>query len=321
MITLRPPEPSDHDALIALRDEQFHRFMGEGSPDPWPTFCIVVDDAVVGWVDAEHEASQHWLEPHEANLGYALHPEHRGRGYATRGVMLLLHHLAHTGQWSVATLAIDLGNDWSVGVARRCGFVEHGTITGEKESHFFRRPVPPLTYTDGVVTIRKPTEADAEPSIVATDEEQVRWLFQPEHRMLWAAKTPMEKLEHQRAHYRRVGAAFGAGPLWFFTIEAAGAYSGHVEANLANPDVPHGEANVSYTCTPALRGRGHATAAVRLVVDFLRDHTGAREAHIVVSAGNEASLRVARAVGAVETERYVDDAGSTMVRHVMTITR
>ncbi|HEX4906273.1 MAG TPA: GNAT family N-acetyltransferase [Acidimicrobiales bacterium] len=318
-MTLRPPEPADRDALIALRDDQFHRFMGPGSPDPRPTFCIVVDDAVVGWVDADHEDGHHWLEPHEANLGYALHPDHRGRGYATRAVQLLMHHLAQTGQWSVATLAIDFGNDWSIGIARRCGFVEHGTIVGEKEARFFKKPVPPLTYTDGTVTIRRLSEDDAEATVVATDEEQVRWLFEPEHRPLWAAKSPAEKLDHQRRYLRETAPTFGSGPKWSFAIELERAYVGHVDCDLANPHVPNGDANISYSSTPAVRGRGHVSAAVRLILQFLRDHTGAREAHIVVDPRNEASQRVPRAVGAVETERYVDHHGDTMVRHVLSL--
>jgi RimJ/RimL family protein N-acetyltransferase len=56
---------------------------------------------------------------------------------------------------------------------------------------------------------------------------------------------------------------------------------------------------------------------VRLVVQFIREDTSAREAHIVVDEDNVASLRVAHAVGAVERERFVNDYGRTMVRHVI----
>ena len=296
--------------------------MGEGSPDPQPSFCIVVDGTVVGWVDAEHEANQHWLEPHEANLGYALHPDHRGHGYATRAVMLLLHHLAHTGQWSVATLAIDFGNDWSVGIARRCGFVEHGTIVGEKESRFFKKPVPPLTYTDGTVTIRPYRATDFERDLESKDEEQIKWLWEPWQREHWASMTAAEREAHvQGWRDAAVDADLGTGPKWSFVIDVDGRYCGHVDCDLANPNVRHGEANVSYSSHPAERGKGYVRAAVRLMTEFVRDHTGAREVHIVVHPGNEASLRVARAVGAVETERYVDHHGDTMVRHVLELTR
>lgn len=52
---------------------------------------------------------------------------------------------------------------------------------------------------------------------------------------------------------------------------------------------------------------------------FLRDHTGASEAHIVVDAGNVASLAVAWSVGATETERWHDQYGRTMIRHVLPV--
>ncbi|MGO9197123.1 MAG: hypothetical protein ACLQK4_08340 [Acidimicrobiales bacterium] len=56
---------------------------------------------------------------------------------------------------------------------------------------------------------------------------------------------------------------------------------------------------------------------MRFVVQFLSDHTGARQAHLVVDEENLASLRVARAVGAAATERWVNDRGRTIVRHVL----
>lgn len=296
--------------------------MGEGSPDPRPTFCIVVGDAVVGWVDAEHEDNQHWLEPHEANLGYALHPDHRGHGYATRAVQLLMHHLAQTGQWSVATLAIDFGNDRSVGIATRCGFTEHGTIVGEKESRFFRKPVPPLTYTDGVATIRRLEVEDLDLDLEAKDEEQIEWLWEPGQRESWEAMTPEGQRDHARRGLEERRDAWGRGPKWVFAVDGLDApYVAYVDCDLANRHVPHGEANIGYASHPAHRGRGYVSRGVRLAVQFLRDHTGAREAHIGVDARNEASLRVARAVGAVEVRRSTDELGRTGVHHVIPITR
>lgn len=58
---------------------------------------------------------------------------------------------------------------------------------------------------------------------------------------------------------------------------------------------------------------------MRLILQFITDHTGAREAHTLVDAENVASLRVAHAVGAVERDRHVNDQGRTMVRHVVAL--
>jgi RimJ/RimL family protein N-acetyltransferase len=62
---------------------------------------------------------------------------------------------------------------------------------------------------------------------------------------------------------------------------------------------------------------------VRLVLRFLADHTGAREAHVLVDPRNTASLRVAAAVGAMPVADAGDDGdrGDGMVRHVVAVSR
>jgi RimJ/RimL family protein N-acetyltransferase len=321
LIVLRPPAPEDRDALLGLRDEQFHRFMGPGSPEPQPTFCIWFDGAVIGWVDADEPGLHAWLTDDELNLGYALHPDHRGRGYATRAVMLLLHHLSQASPASTATLAIDLDNAWSVAIAERCGFEPHGTVTGDKESWFFKKPIPPTTYTDGVVTIRPFEASDFDRDMEAKDEEQQRWLWLPEHREHWAAMTPAERVAHNQQWFVQHGEDERTGPKWTFTIDVGGQYVGYVDCDLANDGVPHGEANISYSSHPAERGKGYVSRGVRLILRFLGEHTGARTASIGVDERNEASLRVARAVGAVEVSRHIDKVGDPMVRHELPISR
>lgn len=321
LLTVRSPVLADRPALVALRDEQFRRFVGAGSPDPKPTFCIVVDGEVVGWVDADEPGLHPWLTDDELNLGYALHPDHRRRGYATRAVMLLLHHLSQTSRASAATLAIDLDNERSVAIARRCGFEAHGRVRGEKESYFFKKPIPPQTYTDGIVTIRPFQADDFDRDMEAKDDEQRRWLWLPEHREHWATMTPEERVEHNRRWFEQHDADPRTGPKWAFVIEVEGRYCGYVDCDLANPNVPRGEANISYSSHPAERGKGYVSRGVRLVLRFLAEHTGARTATIGVDERNEASLRVARAVGAREVERYLDERGDPMVRHVVPITR
>ena len=90
-VTLRSLREGDVALLIAERDAAFHRFMGEGSPDPRPTAIIEVDrevdragGIVVGWVDRDHDALHTWLEPHECNVGYHVFAAHRGQGIAQR---------------------------------------------------------------------------------------------------------------------------------------------------------------------------------------------------------------------------------------------
>jgi RimJ/RimL family protein N-acetyltransferase len=215
-----------------------------------------------------------------------------------------------------AVAIIEPDNVWSRAVAIRSGFVDHGVQSVlDKPNHWFERPCPPTSYTDGVVTIRPPRSADAEAHTAAVDDVQIDWLWEPWQRGDWESKTPAEQLDHQRRFLQRTADEWGTGPKWWFVIEHDGEYAGHVDADLANPNVPHGEANISYSMRPDRRGRGLTSRAARLALQFVREHTGARAAHVLVHPDNEASLRVARSVGALETERTADG----MVRHVLSL--
>lgn len=286
--------------------------MGDGADDPNPTFCITIDNRVVGWVDYDRDERE-WLDHDEVNIGYALHPDVRGRGLATRSLQLLLHHLAVATDVHMATLLIDPDNRWSLGIARRCGFDDHGTL-GDNGSRYFKKPVPPMTYTDGVVTIQPWQLEDVPAHVAGTDEEQIRWLW-PEHRADWEAMSPEQRLGHVRGVFERAIAANLSGPKWSFGVHVDGTLVGHVDCDLANEHVPAGEANISYTIWPEHRGNGYAAGAARLVVAFVGDHTGARQIHVLVDPANESSLRVARAISATEVDR------GAFVRHVLSVVR
>lgn len=256
VVVLRPPRPGDAAVLVAGRDDESRRWLGQGDAEPAPVACIVVGGQVVGWVD--WDAPRPWLGPGEVNVGYGVFPPHRGRGYVTRAVHLLLHRLALEGAVHTATLAIDKANARSLAVARRTGFAPAGEI--DERNAYFVRPVPPLTYADGVVAIRRPRPDDD---------------------------------------------AFGRGPQWTFAVDAVEAGVdgvASVDADLAAAGAPRGEATISCPVHPDHREWGDASRAARLVLRFLTDHTGAREAHIVVDARDAGS-------------------GHPMVRHVVTLDR
>lgn len=315
LVTIRPPGPGDAATLVAGRDDVWRRFLGPGDDDPRPTGCIAIGGEVVGWVDADPSGGS--LGPGEVNVGYNVFAPRRGRGYATRAVQLLLHHLAVDSDHHTARLLIHPDNEPSLALAERARFVARGATDGELH---FTRPVPPLSYTDGVVAIRPQRAADLDADLDAKDDEQIDRLWLPGQRQAWEAMSGDER----RAHALRVlvanAEAFTTGPKWSFGVDAdATPYVAYVDCDLANPHEAPGEANVSYACHPAHRGRGYVSRAVRLVLRFLADHTGAREAHIVVDADNRASLRVARAVGAQVAEQWIDEQGRRMVRHVRTL--
>ena len=68
-----------------------------------------------------------WSKEDVAQFGYWLAPNARGRGYATRAAILLTRWLFDLGAARVF-LTIVAGNEESVAVARRAGFVYEGTM-------------------------------------------------------------------------------------------------------------------------------------------------------------------------------------------------
>lgn len=137
-VRLRPPRADDTAVLIAARDDAFNRWLGAGSDNPAPTACIAVGEHVVGWVDYDHDPEHDWLGDGDVNIGYFVFAEHRGNGYATQAVELLLQHLARETLYTVATLLIDPQNEASLGVARRCGFQRRDDLRGQR---YFTRSI------------------------------------------------------------------------------------------------------------------------------------------------------------------------------------
>lgn len=83
--------------------------------------------------------------------------------------------------------------------------------------------------------------------------------------------------------------------------------------------MPAGDANISYACHPAHRGNGYVSRAVRLVLQFLADHTATRRAHLVIDRDNASSHRVARSVATDEPEIFLDERGRVMVRYFLAV--
>lgn len=178
-------------------------------------------------------------------------------------------------------------------------------------------PGPDVRYTDGTRTIRRQHPDDLDADLAAKDDEQIAWLWLPGQRERWEAMTATEQREHALRVLQSNHDSFGPGPKWTFAVDVGSDRAvAYVDCDLANEHVPAGEANVSYSAHPDHRGNGHVSAAVRLLFQFLTDHTGAREAHFVIDPANVASLRVAQAVGATEVDRFVDGTGLVRARYV-----
>jgi RimJ/RimL family protein N-acetyltransferase len=136
VVTLRRPTEGDRASFRTGRDDEFRRWLEAGGDDPRPRASIVVDDEVVGWID--YDADRAWLKAGEVNVGYALFPSCRGRGYVSRAVELLLRYLDESTPFDTATLLIEPGNIRSLAVAERTRFQEYGEVQGGR---YFKRSV------------------------------------------------------------------------------------------------------------------------------------------------------------------------------------
>jgi RimJ/RimL family protein N-acetyltransferase len=273
--------------------------------------AVTAGDSPIGTVQFDGDrsaltADETLLQVHfgQASSGTAVH----------RALRLTLHHFATRTSYRTALLTASPGDITAGAAARMAGFTPCGQRAGQ---NLYTCQVPPITYSDGEITIRRQHPGDIEQHLEAIDDEQIDWLWEHGSRKGWEALTFSEQRARNVRHLRAMHDSFGHGPKWCFSADSTAApYVVYVDCDLANNHVPPGEANISYAASPAFRGRGYTSRAVRLVLRFLHDHTGAGQAHVVVDAANVASLRVARSVGATETERWRNQYDRTMIRHV-----
>jgi RimJ/RimL family protein N-acetyltransferase len=101
----------------------------------WQAFQRLEDPSGVGFVIADADTGNpvgccgvdNWTEEDVAQIGYWVAAPSRGYGYASRAVVLLTRWLFDLGAARVF-LTVVAGNDGSVAVARRAGFVCEGRM-------------------------------------------------------------------------------------------------------------------------------------------------------------------------------------------------
>lgn len=76
---------------------------------------------------------------------------------------------------------------------------------------------------------------------------------------------------------------------------------GWVDSDPDHGRLQPGETNIGYSIFPAHRGRGHATTAVLLMLEWLADEGRVQVATMSIHRDNTASLRVAAKAGFVRT--------------------
>ena len=118
-----PLSTTDAEAVIDQFTSSWRAFAETGTPSG-VAFVIVdtISGEPVGCCGVDD-----WSEEDVAQFGYWIAPSARGRGYAARAAVLLTRWLFDVGAARVF-LTVVAGNEGSVAVARRAGFVYEGTM-------------------------------------------------------------------------------------------------------------------------------------------------------------------------------------------------
>lgn len=118
-----PPSLADAAAEIETFASTWRSFATTGRPTG---VVFAVTDAVSGDL-AGGCGVDNWSEENVAQIGYWVAPTARGRGMATRAAVLLTDWLFELGAARVF-LTVVAGNEPSIAVARRAGFVYEATM-------------------------------------------------------------------------------------------------------------------------------------------------------------------------------------------------
>lgn len=238
-----------------------------------------------------------------AEVGYGVHPAHRGHGYAPEALSGLVARVLGEGVLRRVELRANAENVASIRVAEKTGFVREGVLRGagfeDDGPHdlvvFGRLRGDRRTGFDGRLEsdrliLRPFVKRDAFDVLAAVkdDAEMARW-------MPWAAEYT---LEHAINWCTRFAHADGASGVQF-AVEPrdGGRLAGSIGVRRA--DRERGDAEVGYWMAPWARRRGYATEATRTVTARMFQ-LGFHRVHLLAAIGNHASQAVARKAGFIE---------------------
>ena len=153
-----------------------------------------------------------------------------------------------------------------------------------------RVPIPPLSGVPAIagVTLRHWAETDVVPITAACQDAEIqRWTGVPADYQDQYARNFIASSEANRMK----GAALEVA------VAAVGDGSVLGSVGLIKLDFANARGEVGYWVAPQARGRGVATAAVRLITGVGFDRLGLMRLDLLAATGNEASQRVAEQAG------------------------
>jgi len=155
---------------------------------------------------------------------------------------------------------------------------------------------------DEVVGLYRLSLDDVDAWLAGEDDEQIRWFQFP---------GPATRGHVERAIVEWQDAWAQGGPVrhWGVRVIPSQELAGGVEVR----DLGNGRVNLSYIIFPPYRRRGLATRASRLALAYAAQALGASSAVIKILEGNEASIGVARNLGAEMVGHEPSEAGGRFV--------
>ncbi|GAA3447255.1 GNAT family N-acetyltransferase [Planomonospora venezuelensis] len=325
-VLLRPHSPGDADAIArACADPRIVEFL-PAVPSPYTRddALAYLESAVRAWQAGGAEfavadpGTGEWLgniglKPPgprgSAEIGYLVAPWARGRGVAAAATRALTAWAFAHGMHRVDLLAA-VGNLASQRVALAAGFRREGVRRGDEPLRdgsrgdlvsFARLPAdsgepvrpylpfpPGGSLSDGVVRLTPLGPSDAaDYHALENLPEVVRHSVPPEGPSLGEVDKSC----------REAGTLWLAGSRAELAIRdaATGAFAGHIQ--LSNVVPPLDEAMTGYSLLPEFRGRGFATRAVGLLVEWAFTHTSLARIVAGTSPDNTASHRVLERAG------------------------
>ncbi|GII67154.1 hypothetical protein Skr01_72390 [Sphaerisporangium krabiense] len=248
-----------------------------------------------------------------AEVGYGVHPAHRGRGHATEALMGLTEWMLTKGGLRRIELRANLDNAPSLRVAEKAGYTREGLLRGggfeDDGPHdlvvfgILARDLaigPPTISGRGFGTgvrleserliLRPFTGSDARDVLAAVDGD-------PEinHWMPWAEGYDLQRAYDWCTRYAHADSVSGV----HFAIEPkdGGRLAG--SAGVQRADWERGDVEIGYWISPWARRQGVALEATRAVATFLMMR-GFHRVTLLIAVGNHASRAVARKAGFTE---------------------